>query len=267
MRKQPSIIATVGVASLALIVGSSCRREAAQTEPAKTTTEGGTTTAPPSKEVAERDAALVRVVNAIPAQAPDIYADDLKAFSGVQYKEITPYKELRDNEVTFKVQLAGSPEAADQEQELLMDGRHYTVFAMPGAKKDDPANLKVLADELVAPDPGKAKVRVVNTSPDAPNVDLMVAGQKDPVVSGVGSQDHTGYKEIDPLMGKITLRDDQKKQVIANVDTTMESGKLYTVIVVGKTAGAPKAEAFVVQDELAPKKEPATGTATPPQKY
>jgi hypothetical protein len=267
MRKQPSLIATVGVASLALIVGSSCRREAAQTEPAKTTTEGGTTTAPPAKEAAQRDAALVRAVNAIPAPAPaDIYADDLKAFSDVKYKEITPYKELQDNEVTFKVELAGNPQASDQEREILMDGRHYTVFAMPGAKKDDPAALRVLADELVPPDPGKSKVRVVNTSPDAPNMDLMIAGQKDPVISGVGRQDSTGYKEIVPVMGKITLRDDQK-QVVANVDATMEPGKLYTVIVVGKTTGTPKAEAFVVQDELAPAKESTTGAVPPPQKY
>jgi hypothetical protein len=255
MTKQPSIIATIGVASLALIVGSSCRREAAQTEPAKTTTEGGTTTAPPAKEAAERDAALVRAVNAISGQASaDIYADDMKAFSGLAYKEITPYKELRDNEVTFKVELAGNPEPADQEQELLMDGRHYTVFAMPGADKNERANLKVLADELVPPDPGKAKVRVVNASPTASNVDVMVAGQQDPLISGVGAQDHTGYKEIDPVMGKITLRDDQKKQV-ANVDATLEAGKLYTVIVVGKTAGTPKAEAIVVQDEVAPPKK------------
>jgi hypothetical protein len=269
MRKQASFLVTVGLAVLATFAGPSCRREASQTEPAKTTTEGGTTTAPPAKEVAERDMALVRAVNAIPgAGQADIYADDLKAFTNLEYKTVTPYKELRDNEVTFKVQLTGNPEPTDQEQEMLMDGHHYTVFAMPG-DKEKPAELKVLADELVPPEAGKIKVRVVNASADAGNVDVMVAGQKEPVISGVGMKDHTGYKEISPVEGKITLRDDQKKRVVAEVPASMESGKLYTVIVLGKTAGSPKAEAFVVQDELtaAPGSTPpkSTGSATPPK--
>jgi hypothetical protein len=251
MRHPSSIV--VGAAALAVLAGASCRREASQTEPARTTTEGGTTTAPASKDAAERDMTLVRAVNAVPAPAPaDVYADEMKVFEGVAYKEVTPYKELQDNDVTFKLQLGDPPgQSVDEEKEMLLDGRHYTVMAMPGGRNQAPT-LKVLADEITPPELGKVKIRVVNASPDDRDVAVVVSSQKDPIITGVGSADNTSYKEIEPYTGKLILRDEEKNAVVAEVPASLEAGKLYTVIVLGRTAGTPKAEALMVQDELAP---------------
>lgn len=253
-----------GVALLATIAWSSCRSEANRTEPVRTTTEGGATTAPPASAVAERDASLVRVVQAIPAQTPaDVYADDMKAFPNLDYKTVTPYQEMRDNEVTFKVELAGqTPPPADKENELLMDGRHYTVVAMPG-EKDQPAHLKVLSDEITPPEAGKAKVRVVNASPDAGKVDVMIPGDRDPVMSGIGMNDESGYKEIDPVAGKILVRDEARKRVVAEVAGPLEAGKIYTVVVMGRKVGTPKAEAVMIKDELKGASAPGATPASP----
>ena len=265
MRKQSSLI-VVGVAVLATAAGTSCRREAAQTEPARTTTEQGTSVAPPAKEAAERDAALVRAVNAVPGPA-NIYADDQKLFSDLEYKTITPYKEILDNEVTFKLEMPGvaSPEPVAREQELLMDGRHYTVVALPNADDKKPADLRVLADEITPPDQGKAKVRVVNATPSENNLDVLIPGQKDPIITDVGAKDVAGYKEIDPVAGKLVFRDDKSKAMVAEVPATLEAGKLYTVFVMGKKGASGKAEALMVQDELTPSGDSAA--AAPAKKY
>jgi hypothetical protein len=274
MAKNPSFV-VVAVAALATAAGMSCSREAKQTEAARTTTEQGTSVAPPAKEAAERDAALVRAVNAAP-QTTDIYADDLKLFSNLEYKTVTPYKEIRDNEVTFKLEAPGSTTASDpmaRNQEMLMDGRHYTVVALPNADQKKPADLRVLSDELVPPDPGKVKVRVVNATRMENDMDVMVPGKKDPVITDVGTNDVAGYKEIDPVAGKLIFRDDKRKTVVAEVPATLESGKLYTVFVIGngKAGAAGKAEAVMVQDELtpaAPGMSTAPGTpASPAKKY
>jgi uncharacterized protein DUF4397 len=262
MRHNRFLVA--GAALLAASAWSSCRSEANRNEPVRTSTEGGTTTAPPASSVSERDASLVRVVQAIPAHTPaNVYADDLNAFPNLDYKTVTPYKELRDNEVTFKVELAGqTPPPADKENELLMDGRHYTVVAMPG-EKDQPAQLKVLSDEITPPEAGKAKVRVVNASPDAGKVDVMVPGDRDPVLKGIGINDDSGFKEIAPVTGKILVRDEVGKRVVAEVPGPLEAGKIYTVVVVGRKVGTPKTEAVMIKDEL-------TGTApgtTPASPY
>jgi hypothetical protein len=265
MAKHPSFL-MLGVAVLATAAGTSCRREAAQTEPARTTTEQGTTTAPPASAAAERDSALVRAVNAVPTQPADIYADDQKLFSNLEYKTVTPYKEIQDNEVTFRlVRGAAAPtgDATDTEQEMLMDGRHYTVVALPNADATKPAHIRVLADEITPPDAGKVKVRVVNATQAPNDMDVMVPGKKDPIITDVGSADVAGYKEIDPVAGKLVFRDDKLKTVVAEVPANLEAGKLYTVFVLGKTTTAGKAEAMMVQDELVG--APGTGTGAVPE--
>jgi hypothetical protein len=268
MGKQTSsaFAALVPLVAAAALVLSACSREADRTEVAKTTTEEGTQAAPPATVAAERDAALVRAVNAIPQGKAAVLADETTAFPDLDYKTVTPYKELRDTQVTFKLQRDGQPaaEPADENLEMLLDGRHYTVVAMPGADEGERPQIKVLSDELVPPEQGKAKVRVVNASPDVGEVDVAVAGVKEPLISGLNPTNESDYRDVGPVSGKLIVRgsgQDGKGQVVAEAPTaSIESGKIYTIFVMGRTKGSPRAEAVVVEDELVPT---ATTEVTP----
>jgi hypothetical protein len=232
-----------------------CSQEARQRNPAQTRTDGGTTTAPPAAEAAKHDLALVRVVHAVPGgDRADFFAGDQVAFPEVEYKAVTPYRELPDQPTTFRLRPAGQDTSAPlaESAEGLAGGKHYTVVALPGGK-DQPATLKVLSDELVPPTEGKSSVRVLNASPDAGQVEVIVGGRIDPVVRNVDGNAASGYQEVDPLEGTLEVRKGDGKRVLARLpDTHLDAGKLYTVIVVGRTAGKPRVEVVMVEDEVRP---------------
>lgn len=95
------------LALVALLLAAACARESTQNQPVTTTTNMGTSTAPPAREAERRDNALVRLVHALPgAQAVDVFADDAKIFTNIAYKTVTPYRELSDDRHTFRVRPA-----------------------------------------------------------------------------------------------------------------------------------------------------------------
>ncbi len=53
-----------------------------------------------------------------------------------------------------------------------MGGKHYTIVVMPDT--NDKIKLQVLNDYLVPPPADKAEVRVIQASPDAGEVDVVV---------------------------------------------------------------------------------------------
>ena len=73
-------------------------------------TSEGTSSAPASETMENRNLALVRVVNAVPnAGSLVVYAGDSAAFSGVEYKKATEFREIPDSRFNFKL---GSPKFA-----------------------------------------------------------------------------------------------------------------------------------------------------------
>src|SRR5262245_61765330 len=173
MRKRARLSA-VGLVFGVLFLAAACSRESNQTQQVTTTTEKGTSTAPPANEVQKRDNALIRVVHAIPkAPALDFFADDQKAFDNVHFGKVTPYRELPDKlRLNFKIWNAGQENGQPlaENSETVGSGNHYTVIAFPDS--DGHPTLTVVNDDLKPPDPHKAKVRFINASPDAGEVDV-----------------------------------------------------------------------------------------------
>jgi hypothetical protein len=80
------------LATAVLFLAAACSSEPKQTQPVVSKTDSGTSTAAPAKEVAQRNNALVRVINAAPgATAVDVFADDQKSFQAVSFRQVTPY--------------------------------------------------------------------------------------------------------------------------------------------------------------------------------
>jgi len=151
---------------------------------------------------------------------------------------------------------------------------YHTLFAVAKRKpsKLNPGNrdsLVLVYDDLTAPVTGKAKVRFANFSPDAPNVDLTLAGS-DAVFSNVAygnfgdqtiiSYDANGrapatipglswktlgpFREVDAVAAKnLEVRNNITQAVIPIVgnglsNVTFEAGKIYTVFINGSLGGA-----------------------------
>jgi hypothetical protein len=237
---------------LALLLMAACTPESQRMEPVTTTTDKGATTAPPAKEAEKRDKALVRVIHALPGfAAVDTFVGNTKEFGDITYKTVTPYKEVADVQEQFAIKPAGKESAAPfaQNSEGVSGGDHYTVIAMPAP--DGKATLRVVADKLTPPPSGKASVRVINASPDAGEVDVVVTGKDGKLFGGVNPKMVTTYKEVDPTTVTLEVRPQGKNETLLTVPAvTFDAGHLYTIVLTGKAQGAPKLEAVKIDDQL-----------------
>jgi hypothetical protein len=233
-----------------LVFTVACSREATQNQPVKTTTEGGSTTAPASADAANRDKALIRVVNAIPSKpAVDAFAGESKTFFNVAYKSVTPYVEIPDDFQKLTLKPSGQADLLAENNESFSEGKHYTVLALPGVRNEKP-ELRVVSDDLTPMTNGKARVRVINASPDAGELDIYTMNNAEKLFSGVNFKSEAGYTEINPTTTVVEVRHEGKKEALLMLPQfSFEPNKTYTIVVMGHVAGK-HLDAVTVEDQL-----------------
>lgn len=182
---------------------------------------------------ADNHTSWIRVVHASPdAPAVDIWVNGERAITNLAFPDGTDYVELPAGEYRIQVTPAGA--GADQvviDATLTLEANQaYTAMAV-----GEVANIEaiVLMDNSGVPADGKAHVRVVHSSPDAPAVDIAVAGG--PVLfSDLAFKEWSDYLPVDAGTYDLEVR-------VAGTDTVAleipgwaaEAGKVYTVAAVG----------------------------------
>lgn len=114
----------------------------------------------------------VMVVHASPdAPAVDLLVDNAVKGTGLAFPANTPYLGVASGTRNVKVNVGGTTTTVIEANLPLSAGAHYTVFATDSVSRLAPL---VLTDDLTAPATGKAHVRFVHLSPNAPAVDVAV---------------------------------------------------------------------------------------------
>jgi len=219
-----------GISALGLslvVMTGACSKESSQAVPATTQTDAGTSKAPASSEEArDQGQALVRVLIAAPdMKGVDVLADNAKTFSNVDYKTVTAYKAVPANADDFAIRPTNDATAPPiaQNSASISSGRHYTLIAFPGQEPDQKVELQVINDDLQPPSAGKARVRVVNASPETPTIAVFMRGHKDALYSDVNFREAASYKEVDPASAMLEFRSIQR-----NAGLTREPGPVAT---------------------------------------
>jgi LPXTG-motif cell wall-anchored protein len=204
--------------------------------------------------------ARVRVVHASPdAPAVDVWVNGSVAFSNAPFKGITGYAALPP--ASYQVQVtptgASTPVVIDATLDLAAD-TDYTVVAVGQLAAIEPL---VLVDNNGAPAAGKAHVRFVHASPDAPAVDIAV--KNGPVLfanvpfKGVGD-----YLPVDAATYDLEVRLAGTTTVALEVPgLKLDAGTVYTVFAMG-LAGDGTLTAVPSVDAVAPATLPTTGGET-----
>jgi len=252
------------VASGALIFAAACS-ESRDTGAVTTTTNEGTSTTPTAEAVEERDNALVRVVNAIPGQATDIYAGDSLAFSNVAFKSVTEFKEMPDDYFGFRVVKPGmsvQDNTLAENREKLGDGAHYTIVAIPDNNDDADSfgELRVLHDDLKPITSGKARVRFIHAVPGLDDeLSIFPRGSDNPLVDGVNFKMEAGWNEEDPWSGTLDIRTEDNKTRVGTIpNVKLEANRTYTFVLTGRPS---KVEAIQIKDDVA--RDPDVDNAVP----
>lgn len=235
-----------------LFLAAACSSEPKQTQPVTSTSSSGTSTAPPAKEVAERNNALVRVINAVPGNMSfDVFADDQKVFESVAFKSVTPYRELSNASHAFRIRHAGedSAQPVAENSENLAGGRHYTIVVMPDT--NDKHAIHIVSDNITTPPAEKAQVRIINASPDVGEIDIVDKQANKTLFSGVNFEATAAYTDVDPMKTTLEVKPEGQQQAVTSLpNANFEKGKFYTIVVTGLARGAPKLQTLMVEDQL-----------------
>lgn len=177
----------------------------------------------------------VRVVHASP-DAPNvdvIVNDDFAnpAFSNAPFTGVTNYVPLPTATYNFKVVPSGATMPVVIDADVAIDGNtDYSIVATNTLANIEPW---VLVDDNTS-NPDMARVRFVHASPDAPTVDVAVAGGGPILFDDVSFQDAPIYQMVAPGTYDLEVQTaDNSAAVLPVSGVTLEAGFVYTVFAVG----------------------------------
>jgi Domain of unknown function (DUF4397) len=195
------------------------------------------------------DEARIRVIHSSPdAPAVDVYANGAKVLSDVPYLASSGYLTVPAGAYTFEVFVAGANPDTDAAVLTipadLEAGVDYTVVALNEVASIEPA---VFVDNNSSPAAGKAHISVIHAGPDAPAVDVAVAGG--PVLVGnLALGESAGPLPVNAGTYDLEVRVAGTTDVaLALPSVALEEGSIYTFIATGFLAGDPAltVEAYV----------------------
>jgi hypothetical protein len=209
--------------------------------------------------MADNHGPRVRAVHASPdAPAVDVWVDGAVAFENAPFKGITPYAELSQGMHNVQVVPTGATEPVVIEADLdLQNNTDYTIVALNSLENIEPL---VLVDNNALPAAGKAHVRFVHASPDAPAVDIVVAGGGPTLFGGIPFKGVGDYLPVDAGTYDLEVLVSGTDNVALSVPgLTLQEGTVYTVFAMGLAGGEPALTAVPSVDTQATIL-PATGS-------
>jgi hypothetical protein len=196
---------------------------------------GRTTPVRAQEEVAEADA-TVRVIHASPgAPEVDVLIDGQPLLERVAYGTASDYLAITAEEHRLQIIPTGQTAEAAVVDETIdaAPGQAY-LLAVYGLLNDIGGDVYDV--DLSEIEPGQARVRLINFSPDAGDVDLLETGG-DEWFSDVGLGEASDYEDIAPGTYSADVRggdDDRVLQTVA--DLTFEETRVDDVVVLGQVA-------------------------------
>lgn len=174
------------------------------------------------------------------APAVDIYARETeKIKTGLDYKGLTEYTDVKSGKMALKVTAANKMEALVKDAATLTKEKFYTIAIC----MDKATPMMVLINESSGKDyPDKARVRVVNLVSGSDGVAVTKSSTRaadgsanflsKPVLFGKSSS-----KTGKPTTETIQFRDAAGKSLKEMPDMKLDAGERYSAFVIGKAGG------------------------------
>lgn len=179
----------------------------------------------------------VMVTHASPdAPGVDLLIDNVKKNSAaLTYPNNTGYLETESGTRNIKVNVAGTTTTVINADLMLTKDVNYSVFAIDSVSK---ISAIVFVDDLSAPAAGKAHVRFLHLSPNAPAVDVAVASSGAVVFGNVSFKEGTAFTALDAGTYNLDVRVAGTSTVALVLPAiTLQAGKIYTVFAKGFLGG------------------------------
>lgn len=177
--------------------------------------------------------AKVLVAHASPnAPGVDLLIDNTKQnTTALSFLGNTSYLSVESGKRNIKINAAGTTTSVINADLDLVKDVNYTIFAVDSLSKISPL---VLTDDLTMPATGKAHVRFVHLSPNAPAVDIAVASSGAVVFGNKKFKEYTSFTPLAAGDYNLDVRVAGTSTVaLVLPKITLESGKIYTIYAKG----------------------------------
>jgi len=179
--------------------------------------------------------ATLAVAAGSPDMVPvDLYLNKGLASSNLIYGSYVSYLSLTEGAAIIGFDYTGTTTHLTGDTVTLEGGKAYTLFTTDLVAKHQ---FFLTTDTVIAPATGKASIRLVNVSPDAPAVDLVVGGKV--LIS------NKSYKQVSTFTALPTAVNDTLRIVQTGTNNvlgvvnalTVNSGVVYTIWLNGFVSG------------------------------
>jgi len=180
--------------------------------------------------------AKVLVTHASPnAPGVDLLVDNSKQnTAALSFPSNTGYLQVEAGTRNIKVNVSGTSTTVINADLALSKDQNYSVFAIDSVSK---ISALVLTDDLTAPASGKAHIRFVHLSPNAPAVDVALAGGA-VVFGNKAFKDYTAFTPLDAGTYNLEVRvAGTTPPVLPLPGIVLQAGKIYTVFAKGFLGG------------------------------
>jgi len=193
----------------------------------------------------------LRVAHASPdAPNVDVSLGGEQVLADVPFGAVSDYLEVPAGTATAKITPTGDPDTTVFEGDVTIEGdTDYTVAAVGELSEETFRPLVLVDDNSI--ERGRARVRVVHTSPDAPAVDVTVADAESTLVDGLAFGEASEYLPLRAGRSTVEVRPDSESNdnpFDAEFDIQLQPNRVYTVFAEGyfTTDDEPTDEQFTL---------------------
>ena len=178
--------------------------------------------------------ACVNVIHASPdAPAVDVYVNGDIALEGVEFTQFSGWLALPAGDYHIQVTAAGDmPENAVIDTGLTIEAGNAYHVAATGML--DMISATVIQSDLSEMEADMARVQVIHASPDAPEVDIAVAGG-DVLIEQLAFGAASGYLDVPATSYDLEVRPTGTTDVALDLPgVELEAGMVYDILAVGQ---------------------------------
>ncbi|RBY79772.1 DUF4397 domain-containing protein [Geodermatophilus sp. TF02-6] len=195
----------------------------------------------PAAGAAPGDHGVLRLAHLSPdTPAGDVYVDSVSdpsmhlTFPGVAYGMVSDYQDVPPGTYTISMRSQGAAPDSPPILSATVDVAPGTARTVAGLGYFADLGLKVLDDDLTLPPAGQARVRVINASAHAPELDASLADGT-PVTSGLPFATASDY--VDVPGGPTTLTVTPAGGTPMQLPVDLAAGSVYTALVLDDGSG------------------------------
>ncbi|WP_051531523.1 DUF4397 domain-containing protein [Clostridiisalibacter paucivorans] len=190
----------------------------------------------------------MRVLHASPDAPPvDVYLNDTLLVEGLPYKRFTEYIALVPGIYNIKVFASGTRRNPVIDTEVdVFPNSNYTVAAT-GLLED--IKPMVINDTAMMLPSGKAQIKFVHLSPDAPAVDVLTSDGTI-LFRNIEFREVSPNRMIDPNRYTLQVRPSGGNRVVLTVpNVNIRPNRYYTVYAVGEVSGEAPLQLLIALDK------------------